>query len=124
MIDTLFDVTESDCHACGRPLRNSTCGWCAQNVQGTTMVRTIESTTKDLEWMERATQWRRSLNLHSRVTADDLTAAIGLPVGSHNQIGSLFHTWHKKGYLKYVRTVRASRKSRNAGTQREWEVMA
>jgi hypothetical protein len=124
MTEALFDLAPADCWKCGRPLRNSICSWCAQDQTGTTLVRTMESTTKDLEWIERATQWRRSLNLHSTVTADDLTTAIGLPVGSHNQIGSLFHTWHKKGYLKYVRTVRASRKSRNAGTQREWEILA
>lgn len=124
MSETLFDVTPADCWQCGRPLRNSNCPWCANKSAGTTLVKVIESSSKDLEWLERATQWRRSLNLHSRVTADDLTNAIGLPVGSHNQIGSLFYTWHKKGYLKYVRTVRASRKSRNAGTQREWEILA
>jgi hypothetical protein len=124
MTDALFDLGPSACWQCGRPLRNSVCGWCSQNPEGTTLVRTMATATKDPEWLERATQWRRSLNLHSRVTSDDLIAAIGLPVGSHNQIGSLFHTWHKKGYLKYIRTVRASRKSRNMGTLREWEVMA
>jgi hypothetical protein len=124
MIDALFDVTPSDCWQCGRPLRNSACGWCAQNPAGTTLVRTIESTTKDHEWIERATQWRRSLTLHSRVTADDLIAAIGLPMGSPNQIGSLFHTWHKKRYLRFIRTVKAQRKSRNAGSHKEWEVLA
>jgi len=124
MIDTLFDVTPSDCWKCGRLLRNGACGWCAQNVEGTTIVRTIESTTKDLEWIERATQWRRSLNLHTRVTADDLTAAIGLPVGSPNQIGSLFHTWHKKRYIKFTGWSKSSRKERNQGSQRIWEVMA
>lgn len=124
MIEALFDITAADCLACGRPLRNSVCGWCSQNQEGTTLTRVIESSTKDMEWLERATQWRRSLNLHSRVTADDLVDAIGLPVGSPNQIGSLFHTWNKKGYLRFIRTVRASRKSRNSGAQREWEVLA
>ena len=124
MTDALFDLGPSDCWQCGRTLRTYTCGWCSQNPQGSTLVKELPSSTKDLEWLDRATQWRRSLNPHSRVTSDDLIAAIGLPVGSHNQIGSLFHTWNKKGYLRFVRIVRASRKSRNMGTLREWEVMA
>ena len=54
-------------------------------------------------------------------TADDLVDAIGLPVGSSNQVGAFFHWLSKACIITFHGYTTSKRKSNHGRLIREWE---
>lgn len=122
--DTLFATTFTDCHDCGRPLRNSICTWCAsRNGYGARAAATA-AVIKDAEWHQRANEYRHRLGIGRRITADDLRLNVGLPTGSSNQIGALIHSWASKGLIRASGFTTSSVKENHGRILREWEILA
>lgn len=122
-MSTLFDVTLSDCHTCGRPLRNSVCTWCAANTGYEAKALATAAVVKDAEWHQRANEYRRDLGPGLTFTADDLRDVVGLPQGSSNQIGALVHSWASKGLIKASGFTTSNVKGNHGRILREWEVV-
>ena len=112
MTGTLFDVE----HKCAGPW----CRYCESNTGPEAKDLATESTLSDLEWAHRATAYLIYLGPHKRFTADDLTTAVGLPMGSSNQVGALFLKWHKAKLIWPVGYVTSKRSSNHGRVLREW----
>lgn len=120
----LFGTTLSDCHDCGRPLRNSVCGWCSTRSGYEAKAAATAAVVKDAEWHQRANQYRRDLGPGLTFTADDLRACVGLPSGSTNQVGALMHSWASKGLIKAAGFTTSTVKGNHGRILREWEILA
>jgi hypothetical protein len=78
-------------------------------------------------WKEQASVWLFDLPAGTLVTADSMTAAVGLPdtpgQGSdrNNVVGALFSGWRKRGLIEFTgRYVKSERVERHGNAQREW----
>ena len=115
MTDTLFEVE----HKCRAP-------WC-RYCGGRTGIEAKKAAVKavrdatDEEWDDRAQQWIIELGRGRMFTADDLVDAIGLPVGSSNQVGAFFHWLSKAGIITFHGYTTSKRKSNHGRLIREWE---
>jgi len=115
MTETLFEAP----HTCPGP-------WCRYCETRTGIeakkaaVKAVRDATDD-EWDWRAQQWIIELGRGQMFTADDLVEAIGLPVGSSNQVGAFFH-WLSRAYIiKYHGYTTSKRASNHGRLIREWE---
>ena len=115
MTGTLFEPE----HKCPGP-------WCryCETRTGTeakkAAIKAVRDATDD-EWDRRAQQWIIEVGRGQTFTADDLVEAIGLPVGSSNQIGAFFH-WLSMAYIiKYHGYATSKRASNHGRLIREWE---
>lgn len=122
MSDALFAI-DTACGTCGRPHVSGSCTWCA----GTTPLAAVEHATtavrRDVEWQHRADRWR-SARIGQRITADDLVFAIGLPCGSTNQVGAIFHRWRHRGLVEPDGYTTATRGSSHGRVIRLWVITA
>ena len=115
MTDTLFEVE----HKCRGP-------WCRYCETRTGIeakkaaVKAVRDAT-DEEWDWRAQQWIIELGRGRMFTADDLVDAIGLPVGSSNQVGAFFHWLSKACIITFHGYTTSKRKSNHGRLIREWE---
>lgn len=122
MDDTLFDASpaaQPATHAHTGP----GCVFCATRTGPAAAEADRAALRRDLEWGDRASSWRRA-RIGQRVTADDLVTAIGLPTGSTNQIGAIFHRWRIKGLVHADGFVVAQRRSSHGRVIRQWLVIA
>lgn len=115
----LIDYPEQPIHGCAGPscqvcaTRNGT----AAKKHGTKIVK------RDEEWWQRANGWFHMLDPRTQFTADDLVEAVGLPVGSPNQVGACVRTWAARDLTKPVGVREARRKESHGRLVRIWEVM-
>lgn len=118
MSEGLFDVPQH-CTDCGRELVSGLCAWCSSKAR-----HPMEwlAPVKDLEWTHRADQWLTATQPGDVITADDLIDAIGLPMGSENQIGARFQSWRKAGYIRQAGYTTSTRASNHGRVLRQWEV--
>ena len=112
MSATLFDLE----HKCAGPW----CRYCETTTGVEAKALAIEATVSDPEWNRRANVWLFRLGPDRRFTADDLTAAIGLPVGSSNQVGAIFRRWATGKSIKPVGYTTSDRASNHGRVLREW----
>jgi len=123
MTDALFTVeveAAPQLHACTGP----TCTWCAWRDGTLAKAAGMTATDKDPEWADRADRWLNELYIGVVITADDLVAACGLPVGSPNQVGARFSRWAKAGRIREHGYQRATRKASHARRLVSWQVIA
>lgn len=78
------------------------------------------------EWRYRADQWLASLEPYTVITADSLTAAVGLPdtgKDRNNSVGAFFSGHAKKGTIRWTGNfVQSKRVERHGNMQRRWIV--
>lgn len=120
----LLFATAAPCSDCGRPAEpDRGCPWCA----GRTVAEAKKTATRaakiDAEWQHRAVEFRRGLGLGATFTADDLVEAVGLPIGSGNQVGALMHTWATRGWIVAAGFTVSARKSNHGRVLRQWQVV-
>jgi hypothetical protein len=125
----MFDLPEQPkaaLHAC----TGSTCGFCASTPDALAAKAAGMKAAADakLEWLARCDTWRQTLTYATRITADDLIAACGLPVGElaagkNNAVGALFSSWARQGHLVRVDYVQSRRKSSHGHVIAVWEVI-
>ena len=112
MSATLFELE----HKCAGPW----CRYCETTTGVEAKALAIEATVSDPEWIMRAVDYLNQLGPHKRFTADDLTGAIGLPMGSGNQVGAIFRKWHKAQVIWPVGYSTSQRSSNHGRVFREW----
>lgn len=123
MTDALFTLElepTPQLHACTGP----TCSWCAWRDGELAKAAGMTAIDKDHEWADRADRWLGDLYVGVVITADDLVAACGLPVGSPNQVGARFSRWAKAGRIREHGYQRATRKASHARRLVSWQVIA
>lgn len=124
---TLFDSPKvqqlaGPIHAC----TGSSCSVChlddpkAEGMRLAADAKALWNIAADL-WL--AEQWPGSF-----ITADDLTAAIGLPAGQvegkkNNAVGARFSAWNKARRIAYVQHVQSTRKSSHSSRISQWQVL-
>jgi len=122
MADTLFDASPA-ARAATHAHTGPGCVFCATRSGPAAAAAGQAALARDLEWGDRATSWRRA-RIGQRVTADDLVTAIGLPTGSSNQVGAIFHRWRVKGLVEAEGFVAAQRRTSHGRVIRQWLVIA
>jgi hypothetical protein len=98
------------------------CGFCEHRAGKDAKDAAVKAITRDLAWWDEAQRWLGTLEPGTRFTADDLTACIGLPWGSPNQVGAVLRTWSMRERITAVGIHEASRKSSHGRMLRIWEV--
>lgn len=78
--------------------------------------------TRDPEWHARAAEWLSYWPVGDVFTADDLTDAVGLPVGSANQVGALIRTWSQRAWIRHTGYVKSTRASNHGRVVATWAV--
>ena len=124
----LFDADQpTDCGHCGRQLVEQVCAWCSTR-SGADAARAAiaaANNARDLEWAHRADAWLDDMtDAGTVITADDLIDAVGLPLGSSNQIGARFQIWRKAGYIRAAGVDTSRRPSSHGRLLWAWEVVA
>lgn len=123
MTDALFDLDlepAPQLHGC----TGQGCAWCAWRDGPLAKAAGMTAVHKDLEWQARADAWLNELYVGVIITADDLIAECGLPVGSSNQVGARFFRWAKANRVRHVGYAKATRKLSHSRVIRTWQVTA
>ena len=116
MNETLFEVE----HKCPGPW----CRYCEMRPgpeAKKAALKAVRDARTDEEWDRRAQQWVIDLGRGQMFTADDLVEAIGLPVGSSNQVGAFFNYLAKHWMIRLNGYTTSKRKSNHGRLIREWE---
>lgn len=123
MTEGLFILPAADCDDCGRDLVNEICPWCSARSTGYEAQKAVSAAVvKDAEWHIRANDFRRERGSGSSFTADDLRAAVGLPVGSSNQVGALLHSWNTRGLIEAAGFATSTVKANHGRILRLWSI--
>lgn len=112
MSATLFDLE----HKCAGPW----CRYCETTTGPEAKALAIEATVSDPEWNRRANVWLFRLGPNRCFTADDLTGAIGLPMGSGNQVGAKFNNWAQLKIITHGGYTKSKRASNHGRVLSEW----
>lgn len=123
MTATLFDIDDKPAHNCAGP----TCSWCAwrERIAAAEAGTAAANANRDLEWAQRADAWLADcVPAMAVITSDDLIDAVGLPVGSPNQIGARFKTWQRAGFIEMTGVTTSTRRTNHGRLLREWRAIA
>lgn len=132
---TLFDSPAADAQQHTPPTSThahtgSSCAFCATQPTGKAAAEAAMKAAADArqEWIARADEWLRLQPQGTVLTADDLVAAVGLPLGAiamagNNAMGALFRSWARQGLIYAVGFTQATRKSSHGGILRVWKVL-
>lgn len=120
MTAPLFDLEPSpvpQLHAC----TGIGCAFCAGRTGAQAKDAGTAAVVVDHEWAARAESWLEELWPGAIVTAEDLEAEIGMPVGSSNQVGARFRAWNSAGLIAHHGYQPARRASSHGRVIRTWK---
>ena len=122
---TLFDAPAPPrhLHACA----GTQCRYCTTSAtpKAAAAAGQADAAGKQWAWTQLARQWVQELPASTFFTADDLTAAVGLPNADlskrgNNAVGAVFAALSRAHVIQRVRPVQAQRKSSHGTTVWEW----